>query len=256
MLHPCLLSPHLLAAIISSGVIETLVSALEKLGDPAGPRGGRPAPSGPGPFVEEDANDGPVSKKQTAPTATTAGAADGTGTAASVASDGAPLPPAELFFGFRRDIVAVLGNVCHDRPAAVDALMAAGGVPLMLQQCRGEEGARGTVCFSFALSRTCAPLHRPQRTPSLLKRRPVFRVAVRSLRGRLFLQGSRICASGQSGPCATSARLAKLQGASSSAELPLLTHVLHPTHLLQLHLDVHHDASPPPCQSPFTAGAK
>lgn len=138
---PCLFSPPPTpAAMISSGVMESAVRLLERMGPPAGPRGSRPPPTGPGPWVEEEFNAG------AAQAGAVSGSDGGGGDGGSV-----PAPPGnekekeegakELYFGFRRDLVALVGNLCHARPAAVAALMAASGVPVVLQQCRGDEGA-------------------------------------------------------------------------------------------------------------------
>lgn len=136
-LCPILPSPSA-AVMLASGIVQTAVSLLARLGPPTGPRGSRPAPSGPGPWVEEEFNARQASPSSSA--ARGAGVGPIAGGGAAEASSGAA--PAELYFGFRRDLVAVVGNLCHARPAAVDALMRADGVAIILQQCRGDEGAR------------------------------------------------------------------------------------------------------------------
>lgn len=123
------LPPARRAAILSSGVVGAAVRLLRRLGPPSGPRGGRPAPSG-GPWEEAEFNAEAARPPQ-------------------AQAQPEAQPPGEqqpnereLYFGLRRDLVALVGNLCHGRAQAVEAVAAEDGVPVILQQCRGEEGAR------------------------------------------------------------------------------------------------------------------
>ena len=47
-----------------------------------------------------------------------------------VAAAAARYPSFEAYHGYRRDVVAVLGNCCCQRPAAVTQLVASGALPV------------------------------------------------------------------------------------------------------------------------------
>ena len=52
--------------------------------------------------------------------------ADGAQASPEVAAAAAAYPYFEVYHGFRRDVVAVLGNCCYQRPSAVKELVGSG----------------------------------------------------------------------------------------------------------------------------------